>query len=143
MSVAVAALFALSACSKQESEAAVLSEAEEAYNASDYQRAQELTDKIMDKSDLNTMSVNDLCRLSFLLMHLADNSGTEANIASAARTLMKAMEINPDSTQAYLQEVAVDDRAAMAIIIALSEAHNNPVSPDSLYSHEHEIPDNE
>ncbi len=80
-----------------------------------------------------SLSVHDLCRLTLMFMRLSENTpNEEANTAMAARSLQTAIGRDADSTLYYLNSVPVEDLARVALITALSEAHNTPVLTDSI-----------
>jgi len=115
-----------------------LDKAEDAYIRGFYNEAQSIADSLMIESNLNELGVNELCRISLLFARLGDNNGNvDTNTAMAARALSAAFALDSDSTVSYLSSVALDDRACMSIITALTTAGSDPDSlieePDSMY----------
>lgn len=99
-----------------------LNKAEEAYATGLYSEAQSIADSIMFESSMD-LGVNELCRLSLLFARLGDNNGyVDSNTAMAARALSAAFALDSDSTANYLSGIALEDRASMAIVTALTTA---------------------
>lgn len=126
------------ACSRQSATvSSPLDAAEQAFSAGRYAKAQNIADSIMLGTTFGQLSAPELCRLSLLFTRLGEYSGDEqANTAMGARALVAAYERDSDSTAYFLRNVSIDDRARMAIIIALSKLTDRQDSiieePDSL-----------
>lgn len=138
--IAFIALFlsAVSCTGNSKNKYLALDKAEEAYARGVYQESQSIVDSLMLKSDLAEFGVDELCRMSLLFAHLGDGNGNvDINTAMAARALSAAFALDSDSTISYISRVSLDDRAYMAIIIALTTAGSDPdsliVEPDSMY----------
>lgn len=108
-----------------------VADAEAAYNATHFKQAQEIVNEIATEDALNNMSVNELCRLSLLIMQLSEVQGEDVdNMAYAVSALDAAISRNADSTAAFIQQIAMADRARVALLSAISNAYHADV--DSL-----------
>lgn len=135
ISFIVLILSAVSCTGGQEKDLA-LDKAEEAYALGLYSEAQNIADSLLGSSE--KLGVNELCRISLLFAHLGDHNGNvDSNTAMAARALSAAFALDSDSTVSYLSGIALDDRACMAIVAALTTAGSEPdsfiVEPDGEY----------
>lgn len=102
-----------------------VADAEAAYNATHFQQAQEIVNEIATEDALNNMSVNELCRISLLIMQLSEVQGEDLdNMAYAVSALDAAISRNPDSTAAFIQQIAMADRARVALLSAISNAYH-------------------
>lgn len=136
ISVIVLTLAAVS-CRGSKDDYPALDKAEEAYAVGLYSEAQSIADSLMLKSP-DMLGVNELCRISLLFARLGDNNGNiDSNTAMAARALSAAFDLDSDSTVSYLGGIALDDRARMAIVAALTtagcETDSFIVEPDLYY----------
>lgn len=108
-----------------------VADAEAAYNATHFSHAQEIVNEIATEAALKDMSVNELCRLSLLIMQLSEVQGEDlGNMAYAVSALDAAISRNADSTAAFIQQIAMADRARVALLSAISNAYHADV--DSL-----------
>lgn len=113
--------------------ATALSRAEDAVADGMYGVAQSICDDLSASAEFDRLSVDELCRLSLVYVKLGENTdNADANIIAAARSLQAAAERDADSTALFLDAVPVEDRARMAIISAINEAHNTPLLGDTL-----------
>lgn len=113
------------------SEAALLSDAEQEYLQGRYTAAQKLADSI-SAGDMNSLSVEDLCRLSLLYVRLGERSDEESNMAGATRALDAAAMRDNDSTMAFIESLSVEDRAGLKLVEAVAEGSRHVVNFDSL-----------
>lgn len=124
---------ALFACTTNNVSKDILDQAENACAAGHYDKASEYADSIMSSNRLDNLSVHQLCRLSLVFMRLSENTTEiETNAANAARCLKHALDRESDSTRIFLNNVPVDDQARVALMLAISEAHDAPIDADSL-----------
>lgn len=127
------------ACSTNNVSNDILDQAENACAAGRYSKASEFADSIMSSRNLDNLSVDQLCRLSLVFMRLSENTTEiETNAANAARCLKHALDRESDSTRIFLNHVPVDDQARVALMLAISEAHDAPIDTDSLFFEEHD-----
>ncbi len=127
-----AAAIIQSSCTSETQHTSPLDRAEQFYTEGYYHDAQKLCDSLITVDRQSTMNVDELCRLSLLLMRLGDNTGdTDANTAFAARTLKSAIDRNADSVMTFLNSATVEDKARIAILTAITEARDTPVICDT------------
>lgn len=125
-------LIASVACTRPRDPLSALESAELAYANGRYSGAQKLCDSLVLGNKFTTLNTQQLCRLSLLLVRLAENYGNEeANTVFAARTLQAASQKAPDSMVAFLSNVPVEDQARLALISAINEGLNRPEGSDS------------
>lgn len=123
------------ACGGTGASGSAIEQAQEAVHRGNYSLAQALCDSIVASGRDRDMSTADLCQLSLLYMRLSENTRDIGdNTAMAARTLQAAMERDADSTLIFVNTIPVEDQARVALLLAITEAHRTPVSPDSLYN---------
>lgn len=140
----ILAFAALTACTAASTESRTkIAEAEEAFGESRYVRAQTICDSLVIGDGFGRLNVDELCRLSLLLMRLSENSAEEgANVAFAAKSLAAAYSRDSDSTAAIILQMPTEDRARIVILTALGESGQQR-HDDSLFIHPDSIPDNE
>lgn len=120
-------------CSSKADGADRLAGAEDAFVLGQYDKAQTICDSLVASPEYDSLRPEALCRLSLLMMKLAETNGDfDSNTAVAARALAAADAEAPDSTAAFFATVSVEDRARLAILSAIIEAQKQPVSADSL-----------
>lgn len=125
-------LAATVACTRPRDPLSALESAELAYANGRYAGAQKLCDSLVISNKYTTLNTQQLCRLSLLLVRLAENYGNEeSNTVFAARTLQAASDKAPDSMAAFLSNVPVEDQARLALISAISDGLNRPQGSDS------------
>ncbi len=122
----ISILVMLSACSVGGNQAAGLAEAERAFDAGNYEAAQDILDDIFDQDD--RMSATQLGRMSILYMRLADESVDDAddNIGAATKCYMKAYKANADSAQTYYYNLPIEHSAHAQTLSQLHEALTAP-----------------
>lgn len=124
---------ALQSCIKNGDNISPIETAEVAYANGNYVDAQELCNDLSGDETTARMSVEELCRLSLLLVHLSEVNGEDDdNAATAARLMETAINRSADSTAIFLANAPVEDRAALALISAINDGINNPVDTDSI-----------
>lgn len=124
---------ALQSCIKNSDNISPIETAEVAYANGKYVDAQELCNDLANEESSARMSVDELCRLSLLLIHLSEVNGEDDdNAATAARLIETAINRSADSTATFLANAPVEDRATLALISAISDGINNPVDTDSI-----------
>ena len=119
----------------KELQESALDKAESAYNNERYAKAQGICDSLVIGKSFSTLDTWDLCRLSLLLMRLAENAGEpETNTAFAARCMRAAVERDSDSTRIYVQAMPTEDQARIMLLTGINEArHDVPVQNDSIF----------
>jgi len=129
-----ALLLAAFACSDRgkASSLSMLGTAEDALALGNVGVAQQVADSIAAADDFGGLDVDGLCRLSLLLMRLAETNVDAGNTAMAARALEAAFMRDSDSTAVFIGNVPYDMRAAVVVAAALAGARNHPLDSDSL-----------
>ncbi len=131
------AAFLAEGCRSNAGSATPLADAEQAYAAGSYAEAQKLCDGIATGPDTTRLTVEQRCRLSLLLLRLAENYGNEeANTALAARSLEVATDRSADSVALFVNSLPVEDRAGISLLSAISEAHNATEISDTILHYE-------
>lgn len=116
-------LLALASCAKTDTSApAAIDRAERACEAEQYGLAQNVCDSILSDCPYDSLSIRDLCRLSLVLMRLADNSqNDQANTVAAARCFHTAVARNQDSTAMVVNSMPPEAIARIMILNIISE----------------------
>lgn len=109
--------------------------AEQDYNDGRYEAAVRVCDSLILGQSFPSLSVDELCRLSVLMVKLADHSDEENNFALAARCMRAALERNPDSVAEFVQTLPVDEQSQSVLIQQLITAIDHPVDPSDLHQH--------
>ena len=142
---AAALLCATAACTTGSADngSSALEKAEQAYAHGRYARSQELSDSLVTGAQFRNLDVDELCRLSMLLMRLGEKNDDEgATTAMATRCLSAAFGRDSDSTVAIIRDMPSEDRGRALMLAALNESAI-PASSDSLVIPPDSIPDNE
>lgn len=100
-----------------------------------YASARQICDSLILGESFPTLSVNDLCRLSVLMVKLADHSDEEANFALAAKCMQLAMERDADSVADFVQTLPIDEQSQSVLIQQLTTAIEHPWAPDDYHQH--------
>ncbi len=119
-----ALLTVLAACSGGVSTpGAALDRAERACDQERYSLSQAICDSIVENCDTDSLSVRDMCRLSLLLMRLAEYNTTaeESNTAAAARYFHTAVDRNSDSTAMIVNTMPPEAMSRLLILSIISE----------------------
>ena len=106
--------------------------AEEALALGKTDVAQQVADSITADDDFGDLDVDGLCRLSMLLVRLAETNVDAGNTATAARALGAALVRDSDSTAMFIGNVPYDMRASIVVAAALAGVRNHPLDSDSL-----------
>lgn len=87
-----------------------------------YEASQTICHNLAGSEEFDALSVNDLCRLSTLLVRLAEHSDEESNMALAAHCMQSAIDRSPDSVLIYLRSQPVDRLSETILLQQLSRA---------------------
>ena len=130
-------LVAAFSCSGRGGHAAIdmLQTAEQSFDGGNIRDAQMLADSLASSGASDALDVDGLCRLSMLLVRLAEANPEADNTAMAVRVLGKAFVRDSDSTAMYIGNVPYDMRAAVIVAAALADVHERPlpISSDTIY----------
>lgn len=89
--------------------------------------AKSICDEIIADGNAEQMSVDRLCRLSVLLVKLADHGDEESYIALAARSMKTALARDADSVRIFVRNLPVDQQAQTVMLQQLTDAIDRPV----------------
>lgn len=122
---------------------AALDRAEHACDGEQYLAAQAICDSIVENCPTDSLSVRDLCRLSLLLMRLAEfnNAAEESNTAAAARYFHTAVGRNSDSTAMIVNAMPPEAMSRLLILSIISETSSRRDSIPDLEMVTDSIPD--
>lgn len=105
-----------------------ISEAEAAISSGDYRSARSVEHLVSDTTI--DLSPSELCRISLIYMHLAENNKThyDEDVAVAAQCYLKALQLNRDSVESFTQTMSVSELPAMNTLNELAAAITSPVN---------------
>lgn len=99
-----------------------LSQAESDYEMGLYSSAQSVCDGLIASDEFERLSVNELCRLSVLMVKLADHSDESSNMAYASRCMQAALKMQSDSVIEYVRTLPVDEQSLTILLQQLSRS---------------------
>lgn len=127
----------LSACSTS-APVDTISEAEAAIASGDYRSARSVEQLVSDTTI--DLSPSELCRISLIYMHLAENNKThyDEDVAVAAQCYLKALQLNRDSVEIFTRTMSVSELPAMNTLNELAAAITSPVNlSDSISNYDY------
>ncbi|MDO4319255.1 MAG: hypothetical protein Q4C34_01650 [Bacteroidales bacterium] len=105
------------ACSTSSSSETAVSEAVDAMEHGDRDRAQACVDAVMaDSAGFASLDARQLCTLARVLVQLTADTDNESNDASAARCLARARSLAPDSVTAFLYSLPGEDAGRLMVL---------------------------
>lgn len=110
----------LGACSDGDSDKLAL--AEEEYDAGRFESAKKLAEELSSDARIDTTDVRRLCRLSILSVKLAEQFDEQSNLANAMRCMQTAISRNPDTVEAFIESLTIEDRTRSAMISQLMQS---------------------
>lgn len=128
----------LAACSDSQKLTVDMAEAD--YMERHYDSARDICNELVNGDNFDRLSIDQLCRLSVLLVKLSDCNDEDSDIALAAKCMQEAMNRNADSVRFYVEAMPVDERSQSVLIQQLITAIESPVDPATLYQHADSIP---
>ena len=124
-------------CRDNSGAADVITTAEQAVEAKDYELAQSICDSFVTDST-SRLDVSELCRLSMVYMSLSDIDDVDNNTASALQCMSTAMKLNADSATAFYNAIPVEQARHAQMLMQLLDS-SNTVYSDSI-DYEEDVP---
>lgn len=104
--------------------------AEALYEDGRYAEVQTMCDSLVTPARINSLSVDQLCRLTLMFIKLADYSAEDDNIAMATRCFRDAGERSADSVSAFFQKCPLDQQSQLLLLSRISQSLSE--RPDSI-----------
>lgn len=123
-SVILTAILLLAACVGRLSDP--VAEAEYEYSVGDVDAARSICENLLAGTRADSLSVDNLCRLSVLMVKLAEHGDEEASMVAAARCMQTAISRDSDSVAAFVRALPVDEQAQTVLIQQLSNSIDQP-----------------
>lgn len=143
--ISLLAVVAMS-CRDNSGAADVITTAEQAVEARDYDLAQSICETFVTDST-SRLDVSELCRLSMVYMSLSDVDDVDNNTASALQCMRTAMKLNADSALSFYNSMPVEQTRHIQILLQLEQmldscadiVYGEPFEcDDSIFTHTHE-----
>lgn len=99
-----------------------ITRAEALYLDERYDQVQAACDSLVTPARIQSLSVDQLCRLTLLFIKLADHSAEDDNIAMATRCYRDANERSADSVVAFLQTCTLDQQSQLVLLSRISQS---------------------
>ena len=128
----------LSACGESSIDRSI-DAAENSLTNHDYGEAMDICNRIAERDSMNSLTVNQLCRLSMVYMQLSENRDEDVNVAMATRCFHLAVEHDADSATLFYNNIPVDNQHWVHFLNALNKVLDAPrdffpeESPDSIF----------
>lgn len=132
---------ALTSCGPVDAEQ-TLQQAENELNFGNVEQAASSCDLLAD-STATTLSPTQLCRVAIMYAKISDLSEKQDYMASAAKCLDRAMEMDVDSIDHYIESLNIEDQSYVRVIREVTQAINSPcdISRDVDYEETDEYDD--
>lgn len=115
---------ALTACSGEIHDS--VTSAENDFEAGLFESAKSICDSLVSGDRFNGLSVDELCRISVLMVKLAEHADEEDNMAMAAHCMQAALSRDADSVFSFVQALPVDQLPQTVLIQQLSNSIDQP-----------------
>lgn len=99
-----------------------VSAAENDFEAGQFESAKTICDSLITDENLVALSIDELCRISVLMVKLAEHGEEEANMALAARCMQAAISRDADSVAIFAHNLPVDQQSQTVLIQQLSNS---------------------
>lgn len=100
--------------------------AENDFEAGMFESAKSICDSLVSSDRLDGLSVDELCRISVLMVKLAEHGDEEANMAMATRCMQAALSRDADSVFSFVHTLPVDQQSQTVLIQQLSNSIDQP-----------------
>lgn len=135
----------LSSCAGDPDTEEDLALAENALREGHYEQAADICSDILQTTDSNAITVNQMCRIAIVYATAADNDcDNEGNMARAAKCFRRAGTLNADSVTAFIDALPIRQQSIADMAHRLSQGthsdlqHYTDCSSDSIDAHQHE-----
>lgn len=112
-------VFALTITACDDTAPDLLTRASEAVADRDYATAQQLCDSLSRGTPADTLSVTGLCRVASLYMQIAEHRDTEANVASSALCIEKALRTDSAAVIRFIATMPPEQQATVVLPMTL------------------------
>ncbi|MDE7442726.1 MAG: hypothetical protein K2M65_01020 [Muribaculaceae bacterium] len=121
-------------CHNTESDTDYLAAAESALNDGYYTEAQQICNKLTERTGIDNLPVDVRCRLALVYMKLAEQRNESENTAAAIECYRTALVDSPDSATQAFTDLPVEDMQYAMILSSLTAY----ATGDSLIIFDHE-----
>lgn len=107
-----------------------LTRAENALEHKDYELAQTIADSIISGQNFTRLGTTQLCRTALVYAKLSEQREQDANMGAEALCMRRASELDSDSVELFVQQLNVDDQAAIYMPRKLGNVTQYELIPD-------------
>lgn len=130
--ICICSCLAIASCTHTDSENNIL-QAEAEIEDGNPDAARDILSVMVSNGDTG-LSVKQKCRMAMIYIRMAEISDEQDDMATAAAIFMQALENEPDSTAAYIENLSVDQQRHASMLIELTRGMS---SSDSIPSDEY------